>query len=320
MFDVKPNEKKQIILCPNVKGYEMPATIIRGKEEGMTLVITAGIHSGEYPGVAAVTRIAKEIEPEKIRGTIVLIHNVNTSGFWAKSSDLIPEDGNNLNANYPGKPQGTVGERIADFFVKEIFPDTDFLVDLHSGGQMEPLTPCLFFPVAGTEKVKEVSLNAAKATNIPYLLASTNSIGEYGYAAVSMGIPGLLLERGHSNYCLERWIGDYREDMYLLMEHFGIMEKSREMSCKEKIIFHKTIYLSSEERGMWYPKIRENDKVKKGSLLGRLEDIWGNTIKEYYAEEDGIVFYYTSGLAIMPGNPLVAYGVLKEAEYDEDEN
>lgn len=314
IFNINPNEKKQMILCPNVDEYQIPATVIRGKDEGITLVITAGIHSGEYPGVAAATRIAKQIDPGNIKGRLICIHNVNTSGFWGKSSDLVPEDGSNLNANYPGKADGTVGERIADYFVKEVFPHADFLVDLHSGGQMEPLTPCLFFPDKAVENVREVSLAAAKATNIPYLIASSATTGEYSYAAMSMNIPALLLERGHSNYCHEQWIEDYCTDIYLLMEHFGMIKECEKRNPLKKTIFNRTIYLTSEESGMWYPNIRENETVKKGELLGHMEDIWGNTIKEYYAQDDGLVFYYTSGLAVNKGNPLAAYGILNETE------
>lgn len=32
---------------------EIPITIINGQNDGPTLLITAGIHGGEYPGIAA---------------------------------------------------------------------------------------------------------------------------------------------------------------------------------------------------------------------------------------------------------------------------
>ena len=140
-----PGEKEQTALRP-VPGYEMPATIICGANPGKTVLITAGIHAGEYPGIPAVIRTAKELNPAQVTGNILMIHCVNTSGFWARTDCLVAEDGGNLNANYPGAPDGTVSQKIADYFVKQIFPYMDFIVDLHSGSQQEPLTPCLFFP------------------------------------------------------------------------------------------------------------------------------------------------------------------------------
>ncbi|SCM81611.1 hypothetical protein KL86SPO_40095 [uncultured Sporomusa sp.] len=49
-------------------------------------------------------------------------------------------------------------------------------------------------------------------------------------------------------------------------------------------------------------------------LLGHTEDFFGKCIREYHVEEDGTVFYYTSGLAVNPGDPLVAYGLEKFAQ------
>lgn len=298
-------EKKQAVLKP-LPGYEMPSTIICGAKPGKTILITAGIHSGEYPGIPAVIRTAKDIDPAQVTGNILMIHCVNTSGFWARTDCLVAEDGGNLNANYPGDPNGTVSQRIADYFVTQIFPHVDFVVDLHSGSQQEPLTPCLFFPK--WEQVREKALNAAKALDIPYLIQSMAKTGEYSYAAHTMGIPALLLERGHSGFCEEAWIEGYCKDLRLLLKHLGHYPYDGQ-STVEKHIFVKSLYLEAEEDGVWYSKVTPNAKVKKGQLLGRTEDFFGNVLREYYAEADGIVFYHCCGLSVKAGRNLVAYGI-----------
>lgn len=307
---VQAGEKKQLMLHPAVSGYEIPATLICGIEAGQTILITAGIHSGEYPGIPAVIKLAKGIDPMQVAGRILIMHCVNTSGFKAKSPAALPEDGFNLNHDYPGDENGTTGQKIAAFFIREVFTEVDFIVDLHSGGDMEPLTPCLFFPAAAGEKVREVSLNAAKATNIPYLIASKAATGEYSYAA-AMGIPGLLLERGHSNFCKKEWIEAYYEDIRLLLDHLEIYALQECPSVCDKTIYEKTIYFTADQGGLWYPEIEVDQQIAKGQLLGHLEDFFGNRVKEYYTEETGRVFYYTSGLSVNTGDPLVAYGLEK---------
>lgn len=304
---LEKGEKRKVILEPGVAGYEIPATLICGGEAGKTVVVTAGIHSGEYPGVPAVIRAAKEIQPSKLKGNLLLMHCVNTSGFWAKSPGRIPEDGFNLNGDYPGKPDGTVGERIADYFIREIFPKADFILDLHSGGTTEPLTECLFFPKA--EKVREVSLQAAKALDIPYLIESVAEKGEYSYAANYFDVPGLLLERGFCGYCRKEWIEAYYRDIRLLLNHLGVYGMEEPYSVCLKKVYTKTVYLTASERGLWYPAVEQNKKVEKGELLGYTEDFYGNQLSEYRAEDAGTVFYYTSGLAVNPGDALVAYGL-----------
>lgn len=305
--ELEPGEKRQTVLKPNMDEYEIPATLICGKGQGKTLVVTAQIHAGEYNGTPAVIQAAKEIVPEKLKGNLLLMHCVNTSGFWKQHWRTLPEDGFNLNNDYPGRPDGTTGEKLADWFIKEVFPKTDFLLDLHGGSVNEILTPCLFYPKA--EKVTEISLAAAKALDVPYLIASRATGGEYSYAANYCDVPGLLLERGYGGFCREEWIKGHKRNIYLLLRHLGMYDSQEPEVDYEPGVYEHTIYLESKRAGLWYPAVKENDRVEKGQLLGRIEDMFGNVEQEFYAEGDGVVFYYTGGLSVEEGSALVAYGL-----------
>ena len=305
-----PGEKKQVTL--SLQGYEIPANLICGAEPGKMVLITAQIHSGEYPGTPAVIQTAKEINPKQLRGNLLMLPCVNTSGFWARSDAKVPEDGFNLNGDYPGKAGGTPGERIASYFVAEIFPYVDFILDLHSGGQQEPLAPCLFF--VGDGAVREESLSAARALDIPYLIQSCATRGEYSYAAAQYHIPGLLLERGCCGYCRREWVRDYVRDLRLFLQHREMYRFGEPTAVCSKMVYPKTVYLRARERGLWYPAIAEGSRVKKGQLLGHTEDFWGNPVRDYHAEGDGIVFYYTCGLSVTEGAPLAAYGLSEFAQ------
>ena len=293
--------------------YEMPVTMICGAKPGKTVLITTCIHSGEYPGIPAVIRAARNIEPNKLQGNVILFHCVNTSGFWAKSHTEVPEDGFNLNSGYPGNADGGVGARIAAWFVREIFPQVDFIMDFHSGSPYEIMTPLLFYPTAPA--VTRESLAAAKALNMPYLLASTAQSGEYSYAANHMNIPGLLLELGYGGLCKDEWVQTYYDRIFLLLEHLEMYKAATDISApKPKRIYKRTIYQTSEHDGLWYPQIRREQALKKGDLLGYVEEFFGNRIAEYRAKEDGVVFYYTTRLAITKGDPLIAYGTADSME------
>ena len=311
-YELIAGEKKQILLHPNAGQYEIPTTLICGEQEGKTLLITAQIHAGEYNGTAAVTRLAQIIEPQKLKGNLLLMHCVNTSGFWQQQPREIPEDHVNLNADYPGKEDGTIGQQIAAWFVKDIFPYVDFIADLHGGGMYEILEPCIFFPRA--PKVTDCALAAAKALNVKYLLASSNSVGEYGYAANHMDIPGFILECGYGGFIREEWVQQVQKCMELLLAHLDMYQSmNRRIEICRKKLYRNTEYLETDTRGVWYPAIKENQSVKKGELLGKLGDFFGNIIKRYYAIEDGTVIYYTAGMCVLEGDPLVAYGLENSA-------
>lgn len=310
---MRPGEKRQLTLDIGVPGYEQPVTLICGARPGKTAAVTAGIHSGEFPGTAAVARVARRMEPADMAGSLILFHCVNVGGYWAGANSRVPEDGANLNANYPGDERGGPGDRIAAFFVREIFPKIDFLLDMHSGSLMEELTPCLFFPAC--EPVRQASLEAAMSMDIPLLIESTSTRGEYSYAASFCGVPALLVERGHSGQCRKEWVDAYERDLQLLLHHLGMTDFAGEPPAAPRRVYRKTIYLTSDFDGMWQTCLTPGQRVRKGDLLGVVSDFFGNPLAEYRAREDGTVFYFTSGLSIRKGRPLVAYG-LESLAYD----
>ncbi len=290
--------------------YEMPMFLFNGAREGKTALISASIHSGEYAGVPAVIRVGRELDPKKLCGRLILLPCVNTSGFWSMTPALVPENGSNLNRTYPGDAEGGVGERIKAFFVRELFPHLDFMFDLHGGSVTEKMTPLIFYPRA--EKVTKASLAAARALNVGMLVASDANNGQYSYAANFMDIPGMLLERGGGFYCDGEWQEADYKDIRLLLDHLGIYpaEKGTRDEALKRRVFLDTIYLDFDEDGLWYPAAQVDTAVKKGQLLGTLRDFFGETVKEYFAEADGHIFYQWEGLAARKGDFLIAYGVL----------
>jgi predicted deacylase len=315
IFETILEPSQKIALAPeaNVSNYQLPVTLINGREKGKTVLITAGLHADEYVSMVAAIKVAQQIDPSQITGRIIIFPCVNVSGFWNRSR-RVEECKTDLNRNFPGDPNGSVGDRIADFFVTKIFPEADFVLDLHGGSIMEPLTPCLFFPATAGEEVLKVSKAAALSTDIPYLLASSATSGLYSYAANTLKKPGLLLERGHSGLCPMNLVSDYIHDIYLLLKHLNVYPYEQERSRKLQTIFHEIIYLDTEILGLWYPNMTEGTIVKKGDLLGHLENFYGDSIAEYRAKGDALIFYYTGSLSVKEGDFLVAYGLLESSE------
>ena len=164
----------------------------------------------------------------------------------------------------------------------------------------------------------EEALAAARALDIPWLIASTATAGQYSYAANYHKVPGLLVERGYGGFCKKEWVDAYYRDIFLLLKHlemYGDVE-TEEQVCKKTVV-PRTIYLTSDTKGIWHTDLHENVEVARGELLGYCTDFYGEVIKNYYAEEDGVVFYYNTGLSVEEGTALVAYGIREYMIADE---
>src|SRR5437899_8874326 len=113
--------------------WELPAVVIRGRQPGPTLAVTGGIHAAEYPGIASATRLAREVDPATLRGTLIVVSPVNSPGFYERSMYTNPVDGQNINRTFPGDPAGSAAHRVTHSLTTELITGADANVHLHGG-------------------------------------------------------------------------------------------------------------------------------------------------------------------------------------------
>ena len=272
---------KQTLLLPVASHYPIEMTVICGSCPGKTLVVTAGVHGCEYVGIETLNRLKKELDPIDLSGRIILLPLVNPEGFYMGSKQIIPADGQNLNRTFPGDPEGTFSSRLAKLLEETLYPEADFLIDLHGGDVNEALTPLVFFPTTVSDALAAKASAAAASLSIPYRVASTAKNGLYSRAC--------------------------KRNIFELMAHLKIRPFSDTDLHQEEI--RQAVYEEAPKNGFWYPAVSHaGQKLKKGTLLGTLKDIYGNEIFRCTAPFDGVVLYYTLSLGVKCKDPLIAFG------------
>ena len=137
-------------LCDS--GARIPVSLVRGSADGPVLALIAGTHGYEYPGISALQRLRQSIDPRTLRGTLILVHIANPPSFYGRTIYTSPADGKNLNRVFPGRPDGTLSERIAYEITTQVIAKADFLVDLHAGDGNEALRPYVYMPTRGSTR------------------------------------------------------------------------------------------------------------------------------------------------------------------------
>ena len=301
---------KQTLPLPVTSPYPVEMTVICGSRPGKTLVVTAGVHGCEYVGIETLNRLKRELESAALSGRVILLPLVNPEGFYQGSKQTIPADGKNLNRMFPGKPDGTFSSQLARVLEETLYPEADFLMDLHGGDVNEALTPLIFFPTAVEKSLSAAASAAAESLSVPYRVTSTSRNGLYSWAA-QCGIPALLVERGERGLWSGEEVSACRENVYELMRHLGILNAASGSPCLQQAEIRRAVYEEAPADGFWYPAVSEaGQKLKQGALLGTLKDSYGNEIARYTAPFEGVVLYYTLSLGVRSGDPLIAYGKL----------
>lgn len=296
----------------------LPGTIICGKLPGKTMLITGGVHSGEYVGIQACVELGAELQPEKTVGTIVILKVLNRPAFENRAGSLGLSDGKNLNRVFPGNPNGTEMERLAWAITKEVYPKVDYYIDLHSGDDFEALTPYVYYAGKAAQEVTEVSRKMAEQVDVPYMVRSmVSSGGAYNYAA-SKGIASILLERGGMGAWTSEEVNSDKRDVRNILSSLDIYQIRRDVRNYVPMEVTDVCYQAASEDGLWYPAAKPGNMVAEGALLGTIRDYNGKLRETCRAEYTGVVLYQTGSLQVTEGGPVVAYGrIVREPEYDD---
>ena len=94
----------------------LPIIIVKGKNNGKVLTITAGVHGSELAPIIATQELIREINPSQLRGTLIIIPITNIGAFYRYTPYKNPIDQKNINRIFPGKKNGTISEKIEHFF------------------------------------------------------------------------------------------------------------------------------------------------------------------------------------------------------------
>ncbi len=301
-------EKKQGFVQIYDSEISIPVTLINGKKDGKTILITAGIHGCEYPGIQTAIELAREINEEEVAGNIIIIHPVNIEAFKSKVSAIVPTDKKNINREFPGDKNGSVSQQIAHFISHQCQSQADFYIDLHGGDLYELATDYVYYPGIGDDEVVSLSREIATMIDTEYMVKSSARTGAYNFAAIN-GTPSILIERGGRGLWSKEEVIKYKKDIKTILNYLNvIIDSNYENKKKNKVEITNAVYVDSEVDGCWYPNVLPGDRVNEGMIIGEIKDFFGNTIKSYNAKINGVVLYMTMSLSISGDEPLIAYG------------
>ncbi len=298
---------KQLFQIKIEEGQPIDAIRIVGNIEGKRLVVTAGVHGDEYVGIQAIREILEELKPQKLAGQVIFVPVVNRDGFY-EGTYLVPEDGENLNRCFPGSQKKSLAWRMAYALEQTLYPNADFLLDLHSGSSYESMEPLAFFPVDAGEMIASFTRNAARRLSLSYMVQSYAKDGLYSWAA-QCGIPAILIERGGKGIWSSEEVAACKENIYQIMNFLGLYSYSRQEKAPVEI--WEAHYEAAVTCGYWYCNKTPGASFTKDEMLGCLMNDEGQIRQEIRAPFDGVVLYHTNALGVKAGMPLIAYGKIR---------
>jgi len=293
----------------------IPFTIIHGTRPGPVLALVAGTHGSEYVPIVALQRLRASIDPATISGTIIMVHVANMASFLARTVYYSPGDGQNLNRVFPGKPDGTLSERVADVITREVIARATHVADLHGGDGNESLRPYSYWITTGSEEIAEQSRGMALAFGLEYIVVDHNRPTDparssfLSNTAILRGKPAITTETGDRSRVDEEMVGLVERGVAGLLKHLGMCAEGPPPVAAAHWIDREQV-LRADATGLFYPAVVKGQTVEAGELIGRITDFHGQTLESISAPFSGEILYVVDTPPITKGEPVGMVGTI----------
>ncbi|MEX3007645.1 N(2)-acetyl-L-2,4-diaminobutanoate deacetylase DoeB [Hoeflea sp. TYP-13] len=270
----------------------IPITVIRNGD-GPTALLTGANHGDEYEGPVALQDLALNLEAEDICGRVIIVPAFNYPAFKA-GLRTSPIDRGNLNRSFPGRPDGTVTEKIADYFNASLVPEADIVIDFHSGGRTLDFVPFACAHVLDNKEQQAACFAAVEAFNAPYtaMLLEIDNVGMYDTAVEEQGKIFVTTELGGGGTATARSIAIAKKGVRNVLKHAGILGGEPEIGPTVMLDMPDgDCFVFCEDDGLFEPLFDLGDPVAKGDVVARVwpADRTGRPPVDYRAERTGII-------------------------------
>jgi N-alpha-acetyl-L-2,4-diaminobutyrate deacetylase len=200
-----------------------PIAVVRNGT-GPTALLTGGNHGDEYEGPIALFELANTLSPDAVAGRVIIVPAMNHPAFRA-GTRTSPIDRGNMNRAFPGRPDGTVTEKIADYFQRHLLPLADIVLDFHSGGRTLDFVPFAAAHVLPDKAQERACFAAVAAFGAPYSMRmlEIDAAGMYDTAAESLGKVFVTTELGGGGTARAETVAIARRGVSNVLRHAGIL-------------------------------------------------------------------------------------------------
>lgn len=293
----KPGSEATGVIAVPGSSVEIPVIVINGAKDGPCLWIDGAIHGDEPEGPLACHLLRREVNPEKLAGSLVLVPVINTPAFEAASrGNPLDTFSYDMNRIYPGKPGGYFSERVTWAHQQWMTKVADLELSIHSGGAHSYLSETIF----ATEDAKSQELAKAMGEGWGLVLKSFLPKGNPMASMLEVGKTGITVELGGrsatSPQAFQR-VGRVLADAALnVMRHYKMIGGKPKYAKPRLTGIQHALLAPSGGLFVAEPHLEFQKPMKKGDKIATIYDLYGEVLDTLQAPTDGMIF----GLRALP--------------------
>lgn len=289
-----------------------PITVVVGAP-GPTALLTGANHGDEYEGPIALFDLAATIRAEDVTGRIIIVPAMNHPAFVA-GTRTSPIDKGNLNRSFPGAPDGTVTQKIADYFQRVLLPMADVVLDFHSGGKTLDFLPYAAAHVLSDKRQQAAAFDLVRAFGAPWSVSmlEIDAVGMYDTAAEDMGKVFVTTELGGGGTASARTAGIAKRGLRNLLIAAGVLRGQVTAQPTQWLDMPDgDCFTFAEDGGLIEFLVDLGDAVAKGQPVARIFPVTRTGVAPVTvsAGRDGLLLARHFPGLVKPGDCVAVIGV-----------
>jgi len=276
---------------------DMPVGVVNGKTDGPTLIVTGGLFATEYSGVEAASRMYRDFDPENLSGRLIIIPVITLDAFrfrtpmFKLTAGVSPMDGKSLNSVFPGNPNGSPTEVVANYLFEELIAKSDYHIDLRGGDLAESHVIHSIHPNNASDEVNRISREMSRACGFQYFQARDVDPKSLVYEASQRGIPSIITQcgLGYKVQPNEDFINAHIQAVTNNMKHVNMIEGDLVLHEHQREFTVGFDQLRANTCGVFQGIADQGDMIAKGQLIGKVTGLDGSVLEELHSPIDGVV-------------------------------
>jgi len=295
----------------------IPLSVVKNGE-GPTALLTGANHGDEYEGPIALFDLASTLRPEEVTGRVIIIPAMNYPAFLA-GTRTSPIDRGNLNRSFPGRPDGSVTQKIADYFQRVLLPMADVVLDFHSGGRTLDFLPYCAAHILPDKRQQAQSFDLVRAFGAPWSvrMLEIDAVGMYDTAAEEMGKVFVTTELGGGGTASARTARIARDGLLSMLVAAGVMRGTVAAGPTQWLDMPDAdCFTFAEDGGLIEFHADLGDRIEKGQPIARIFPVarTGLPPVTVHANRAGLFMARHFPGLVKPGDCVAVIGVEIEDE------
>ncbi len=288
----------QITTMATGMASSLAVRVLHGARPGPVVFVSAAIHGDEIIGTAIIQRLAQELKPEALAGTLLLVPVANIFGFLNRSRYL--PDRRDLNRSFPGSAGGSLAGQMANIFYREVVERSALGIDIHSAAIHRYNLPQIRI-AAGNSQLVELAM----AFGAPVIIESPLRDGSLRDLAHKRGVDMLLLEAGEALRFDRLSVETGVAGVGRVLAHLDMIEADDGLTnVGIPARANRSAWVRAPRGGVAHFSRESGAPVRKGDLLGCVTGLFGEDAQDMVSPVDGIIIGHATLPVVHQGDAL----------------